>query len=450
MLPRRKMIVIFFVISIGLFALSYYPAQTAVNATLTFTVNSNVDLPDFATNGVCSVGHETNGLCTLRAAITEARGNAPSQPVTVRIPPGTYTLTIPPDPENEYDYRHGDLDITPIYPPSSPANPEHWITIEPTVAGGEVIIRTASNFNDRILEIGNANVNIRNIKFIGAHFVLTGVENGGFPKGGGAIYNSGTLTLEGTTFESNSVACVQGSYCPSGINGGAIFNEGSLSIIDTTFQNNSADQGFAIFNEIEADSCRISHSLFFENHGEDSGTITNRSTMSITNSTMSGNHTAHGYYAGIVNQTKDSSLSLRSCTFANSGNYSSIHNYGFVFISDSIFRASPEKLNFQNVQQGSGTTGGYNIFNDSSWFGTYSLTDKKDTDPKLGFLRNNGGPTWTHSLLIDSPAINNRPTHCSMILLPIFVDQRHQPRNDSRCDTGAFELGHNYLPLITR
>ena len=162
MLPRRKMIVIFFVISIGLFALSYYPAQTAVNATLTFTVNSNVDLPDFATNGVCSVGHETNGLCTLRAAITEARGNAHEQPVTVRIPPGTYTLTIPPDPDIAEDYNHGDLDI-------NPANSNHLITIEPTVAGGEVIIQTAPNLNDRILEVGNAKVSISGIVFSGAN-----------------------------------------------------------------------------------------------------------------------------------------------------------------------------------------------------------------------------------------------------------------------------------------
>ncbi len=423
MLPRRKMIVIFFVISIGLFALSYYPAQTSVNATLTFTVNSNVDLPDFATNGVCSVGHETNGLCTLRAAITEARGNAHEQPVTVRIPPGTYTLTIPPDPDIAEDYRHGDLDIN----PNSPTN--HLITIESTVVGGEVIIQTAPDFHDRILEIRNANVSIEGVVFSGAHLEVSPAQFGG-----AAINNHGTLKLVGTKFVNNSVSCKPGEDCKGYVYGGAIENFGTLSIFDSSFVQNSTDRGgSAIFTN--GPSVNISYSSFLQNS---TLTIVNYSSFSIVNSTLSGGE------SGILNYEE---LFLRSCTMANFNE--TIRNYSgkTVYARDSIF-STQGQYNF-NGSQGVWNSGGYNIFNDGSWPGDYSTGDLSNTDPKLGMLGNYGGPTLTHPLQPGSPAIDHRPGNCGSVFLPLFEDQRHFPRNDGKCDTGAFEhTGVFFVPLF--
>lgn len=422
MLPGRKMIVIFFVISIGLFALSYYPAQTAVNATLTFTVNSNVDLPDFATNGVCSVGHETNGLCTLRAAITEARGNAHEQPVTVRIPPGTYTLTIPPDPDIAEDYRHGDLDIN----PNSPTN--HLITIEPTVVGGEVIIQTALDFHDRILEIGNANVYIEGVVFSGAHLVIDPYQ-----LGGGAIMNSGTLKLVRTKFANNTVSCKPLTDCTSNVIGGAIRNSGTLSIVDSSFVQNSADRGSAIFTN--GPSVDILNSSFLQNS---TITINNWSEVSILNSTLSG-----GEYA-LVN---DGDLSLQSCTLLNFSQTIRNDPGKTVWVSDSIFVTHGQEL-FKDYG-GIWTSGGYNIFGDVSWPGSYATGDLYNTDPKLGILGNYGGPTFTHPLQQGSPAIDHRPGNCEENSTPLSEDQRHFPRNDGKCDTGAFEhTGVFYVPLF--
>jgi len=230
MLPRRKMIVIFFVISIGLFALSYQPSPTSASTDFIFLLDSTEDLPDFAPgNTVCSVGHQTNGPCTLRAAITEANLNIENKPVKILLSPGIYTLTIP---GGGTDTHHnGDLDIY-----STPST--NKITIEPAMVGGEVIIQTAPDFRDRILEIRNANVSIEGVVFSGAHLEVSPAQFGG-----AAIHNSGTLELVGTKFVNNSVSCKPGEDCKGYVYGGAIENFGTLSIFDSSFVQNSTDRG---------------------------------------------------------------------------------------------------------------------------------------------------------------------------------------------------------------
>ena len=73
----------------------------------TFTVNSTLDAVDAVTDGVCETA-PGNGVCTLRAAITEANA-APGS--TIILPAGTYTLTISPNGLFPDDNTNGDLDI---------------------------------------------------------------------------------------------------------------------------------------------------------------------------------------------------------------------------------------------------------------------------------------------------------------------------------------------------
>jgi trimeric autotransporter adhesin len=64
------------------------------------------------------------------------------------------------------------------------------------------------------------------------------------------------------------------------------------------------------------------------------------------------------------------------------------------------------------------------------------------TDPGLGVLQNNGGPTETHALLIGSPAIDaGDPTGCrDEVGALLATDQRGFPRpQGAACDVGAFE-----------
>ena len=64
-----------------------------------------------------------------------------------------------------------------------------------------------------------------------------------------------------------------------------------------------------------------------------------------------------------------------------------------------------------------------------------SLTDLHDTDPVLGPLQANGGPTVTHALLAGSPAIDKGSAIC------LKTDQRGLARPQGiACDIGAYEF----------
>ena len=92
-----------------------------------------------------------------------------------------------------------------------------------------------------------------------------------------------------------------------------------------------------------------------------------------------------------------------------------------------------------------------NNLDSGSTCGLNATGDLTNTNPLLGPLQDNGGPTPTHALLPGSPAINagtNRgcpPT-----------DQRGVPRPQGPlCDIGAFEVVVNYtnrvwIPMIWR
>jgi predicted outer membrane repeat protein len=97
----------------------------------------------------------------------------------------------------------------------------------------------------RLLNITDGNVTLNNMA----------LQNGRFPGGnGGAITNSDTLTIIGSTLN-NNLAINGGAISNSGIltlnssvlnnntattGGGAIVNSGSFSTVSTLFQNNSA------------------------------------------------------------------------------------------------------------------------------------------------------------------------------------------------------------------
>ena len=90
------------------------------------------------------------------------------------------------------------------------------------------------------------------------------------------------------------------------------------------------------------------------------------------------------------------------------------------------------------------TSDGYNISSDSTC-GFGGPGDMRDTDPLLGPLQNNGGPTQTMALPSGSPAIDTgNPTACTDSLGHLLkTDQRGMPRPDKEdtggCDIGAYE-----------
>ena len=81
------------------------------------------------------------------------------------------------------------------------------------------------------------------------------------------------------------------------------------------------------------------------------------------------------------------------------------------------------------------TSLGYNISSDAScaFAGTGDLNS---TNPMIGPLTNNGGPTETHALLATSPAID----HVPVASCPVTTDQRGVSRpQGAACDSGSYE-----------
>ena len=200
---------------------------------------------------------------------------------------------------------------------------------------------------------------------------------------GGAIYNLGTVTINKTTFNGNTVNA-RSAY------GGAVYNSGSLTITSSTLYGNSATGLF----------------------GGWGGGVINYGKTWISSSTFSGNSAATG--GGIYNST---TATIQNSIIANSvgGNCS-----------------------------GTMSSNGYNLSSDGTCNFSHS-GDLNNTNPKLGALKNNGGPTDTMALPSGSPAIDaGNPAGCTDSHAHLLTtDQRGQPRPDKEdtggCDIGAYE-----------
>jgi hypothetical protein len=270
----------------------------------------------------------------------------------------------------------------------------------------------------------------------GALRVIDSVISGNFARyWGGGIYNSGALTVINSTVTSNKVSNTCGLYCAS--DGGGIYNySGTVAISNSTLSGNSvvrqcarcAAAGGGIYNLNGA--IAISNSTLNGNsvvakcystcNGVGGG-IWNSGTLTASNTTISGNSafgTASSLGGGIFHYDSEGSVTLQNSIVAN--NPSGGNCYGSV------------------------TSNGYNMSSD----GTCNLSnsgDRNNTDPMLGPLQNNGGPTQTMALLPGSPAIDaGNPSGCtdgSGHLLT--TDQRGYPRHDPEdtggCDMGAYE-----------
>ena len=89
---------------------------------------------------------------------------------------------------------------------------------------------------------------------------------------------------------------------------------------------------------------------------------------------------------------------------------------------------------------------GYNLIGTGNATGAFNQTGDQVgvTDPRLGPLADNGGPTHTHALLTDSPAspaIDAIPQETNGCGTTFTEDQRGVSRpQGSACDIGAYEF----------
>ena len=88
---------------------------------------------------------------------------------------------------------------------------------------------------------------------------------------GGAIYNAGAMTIDGATFGADGDNTKANTASTQG--GGAIYNQGTLSVTDSKFYNNSAKWFGAIRDKKEGSGLTITNSTFKGNTAEETGAV---------------------------------------------------------------------------------------------------------------------------------------------------------------------------------
>ena len=275
---------------------------------------------------------------------------------------------------------------------------------------------------------------------------------------GGAIFNAGgTVRIEGSLFRNNHARGGSGisdmSFAAWGSDGegGAINNRGSMVVLNSTFDHNGALGGTSQNNAAAQ----------FSLNGLGGG-MANLGALFATNCTLSGNYVqggtngyawpgspADGEGKGGGLYAPTGSVTLNHVSF--SGNkalpsHSGAGKGASIFAAGSVVRLVNSIL--VSGQSGSNCFGaliddGHNISSDASCNFT-SAGSLNNTDPRLGPLADNGGPTPTLALLPGSPAINAADdTACATI------DQRGVSRPQfEKCDIGAFEARLADLPPV--
>jgi hypothetical protein len=252
-----------------------------------------------------------------------------------------------------------------------------------------------------------------------AHVALSSMTiRNGLAKGtGGGILNSGVLRVIAST--------VSGNTSFGGSSGGGITNStgATLTISRSTVSGNVA-----------AVPC---NPIFNHWCGSIGGGIYNQGRLTVNNSTIAGNGALKGGGIG-----SGGTAAINNCTiarnFAGSG--------GGILAVAATLQNSILANNFAGNCAGGFvmTSKGYNLSSDSSCNFT-GPGDLNNTDPMLGPLQYNGGPTQTMALPSGSPAVDaGNPSGCTDSLGHLLTtDQRGKPRPDTEdtggCDMGAYE-----------
>lgn len=429
----------------------------------------------------------TDGDCSLREAIQAANTDtavdgctAGSGIDTISLPTGFYILTIAGAGENANGT--GDLDIT------------SDVTINGEYGSGNTIIQAGTNSTngiDRVLDVhSGATVEINDVT---VRFGRTPGASGEMC--GGGIRNYGTLTLNNSTVSGNTApTCVIGNCWGGGIcnkenatltlnnstiadntavYGGGIYNNGDntvLLIMSTVADNDCTYSGGGIYNDNPLATVRLIRSTVNDNDAGmgDGGGIYDSGTLTLDNCTVSGN--TSGQSGGGI-YTAGTLLSLHRTTVAKNSaetDTGSGGDGGGIYVSSGAATAMNTIIGDNSDWdahapdcKGTLNSGGYNLVEDTTGCTFTPMTgDVTGSDPNLGALGDNGGPTWTHALQTGSPAIEHIPGGINDCQAGVSTDQRGYLRaggagyGGSRCEIGAYEYDTGpflvYLPLVLR
>ncbi|MBI5876744.1 MAG: CSLREA domain-containing protein [Chloroflexi bacterium] len=282
--------------------------------------------------------------------------------------------------------------------------------------------------------------------------------NRGADRGGGIYVYASTVSLERSTIGFNS----------SLLYGGGIDNpNGIITLSRSTVAFNQSFNGGGIHNAYRA---RVLASTVYANEAANGGGLYNDGVLTVTNSTLYGNK-ADDFGGALYNSL---TTTLNSATvwfnFADFDHNATGAGGGLFNVNVATARVAMHNTLLYNFDFSGHSpdcanhyfSTGYNIVSDGTQclITIVSGVDFIYPAPPIGFLLDNGGPTWTAALPLASVAVDHadpagcRDEHGALLA----TDQRGLGRHvdadlngSARCDVGAFEVQLPvYLPLIRR
>ena len=325
-------------------------------------------------------------------------------------------------------------------------SPSHTVTIQGlTISNGSGLgfNRGAGIWND------HSNLAVDNCVVTG-NALDRQVDGGGISNDGG-FSGSASLTINNSMIAGNNLGASGTVNFGGGIYNFGLGGNATLTINNSTISGNRSFQGGGLFS--------------------DGGVPGSIAVVTVNNSTFSGNY-ADQFAGGIMNEGNEggeATVTVTNSTFA--GNSSCNCNFfaGAIFndgntqpggamleMSNTIFKGGLENPRNIDNQGGVVVSGGYNLTNDAGVLnsnggsgGFNGPGDQLDTEPMLGPLQDNGGPTFTHALLLGSPAVDAGDPNFTP---PPFFDQRGPGFNrvvNGRIDKGSFEVQFSPTPTPT-
>ncbi|MEA2682966.1 MAG: hypothetical protein QOK05_1294 [Chloroflexota bacterium] len=406
-------------------------------------VTGTSDTPLGGTNDCAGTSGHT---CTLRAAVQTA--SAASSPTVIHLPGGTtatpkvYTLTTNDCNTNDdtcYDLNvHGTQAVT--------INGDGSAT---TIIDGDQI--------DRVIQLKQTTLNLNGVTIRNGDATknkVSGLDGGGIDVRDGGILNMSNSVLTGNTADSGGAISEEPPPNTAPINSSrpavAQLYSAEVHLTDVSVEGNTAADGeygggINVRNQTLLDLVRVTvsgNSMAADGEG---GGIDVDGTATILNSTIVNNSTGTGTDSTGGGLAVDGTATLTNVTLnhntaagTDAGANIEVYDGGTATFKNSIAANPVTDANCVIDSGGTLTSQGSNLEFPGSSCGFTGTADLQNTDPQLGPLQDNGGPTKTQALLAGSHAIDAVATaNCP----PPATDQRGitRPQN-GKCDIGSFEV----------
>ena len=398
-----------------------------------------VDRADDAEVSVCSSAPND---CTLRGAINRANSNAGSDSISFAANVGNIGLTetLPDIVDTAGLNVNGAGGIrTEI---KGDGGSYRLINV---AQGGNLMLSSVTLTKGNAPEFGGAIYNSGSLSLSDCQLFDNKAESGG------GIYNfGGQITAQYSSFWFNNANDVGGAIVNTSGNG----NAGTITVSDSSFKGNIAAAGGAIRNSaaLTMRRCSLDFNKATASQNDTNfggGGIFNDGPFTLESSTFYRNG-SNSYGGGALNR---GAMTVHSCTFSQDGspNGGAVAYAGnSTTFGNTIFDAA----GIGNVVNLPGTIGsfsseGYNISSDAT--GPNSSTDRLNTDPKLSeyFLTPPGRAGYV-SIQRDSPAADSGFTTISSDVIgqprPFDIPNIPNAAGSNGADVGAYEI--QKAPLI--